>query len=922
MAAATQPTPSLEITTADDMDLQSDDGAIDYNDGDIDLDLEPPPSYAQDDDVSINDAASASGMDAQTAPGGEHDDYMVDQEDVIEEDYSFQGDDNDTAVEQQPVMVDAAADQTEQTIQDEDLLDYSEEDDDYHDTALRSPWLQKHYSMQDDTVQADDTTAQQDEIPADLQALMSMTTSKNSQSPYADPDHVADGSPEADKHEASPRPQSAGHNEEDVQTRGDEGGVQLQGHEDYASTETGPDDSVQASHDHGESVQDNEHQADDSYELPPVTVNYMGEELWLFKHHDYENSGGWLLDDVSVARTSMSDLFQACRLALGTEVLDGMELGFRFDHLQNTELFEESTASVAVSLERLASYYYSLHEQDGNTEPDSFYITLVHRPRFATLLADIARHADKGSGYSGFEAAIAAGETHFHNASVDLQSDELTEWEPEVQDEEEVEVQVDVVEVEQEQVDAEEQQHVHHQQQEPDEQEHEENAVAKEPVEEQVSQEDDGQAYAEAHVQPQEEAAQDDTENPSQEATEHEQNNDEEDDAQADDEEGGVEVHESEETVAVHASGEDHEGEDGEDAPQATNPSEVPTDAQEVVDYPEQPRSQSGDRTEAEIEARRLQEQGDLIDYSDEEDEPSAAVEEAEQAPGTELSPSSTTVRGDDSNNAEKPASVAGSPHLNQQTTQDHDGASFETVKEPSTGNEPDQLEGNDDEHSYQDYVQAFEEDDLSHGFQADEAGDNAANFQYDGDANQEYADYEYQDFEQQPELDFMNGEEFNAGGNTGTDGDDFTGTNDFLDLDDTQWAAGQELSQEAPEDTCTANDTTADTQDQEDGVAAQAENATSSAADPTTASSTDANDVSPQGHKRSIDEAGHGVDIAPDSIGMLLYISPRKRNAGANFFQTPSAHECEGPPSLESWVFKRTNRQLLPPLSFNSMRL
>ena len=66
--------------------------------------------------------------------------------------------------------------------------------------------------------------------------------------------------------------------------------------------------------------------------------------------------------------------------------------------------------------------------------------------------------------------------------------------------------------------------------------------------------------------------------------------------------------------------------------------------------------------------------------------------------------------------------------------------------------------------------------------------------------------------------------------------------------------------------------------------MAGQTSYATSSAADPATASSSNAQEVSPQGQKRSIDEAGHGEDNASDSIGML--ISPtRKRNSDADYF-------------------------------------
>jgi len=76
MAAAAHTVPGLELSTVDDMDLHSDDGGLDFNDGDIELDLDPPPSHTQDDEMSMNDAASANGLDAENAHG-EQDDFML-----------------------------------------------------------------------------------------------------------------------------------------------------------------------------------------------------------------------------------------------------------------------------------------------------------------------------------------------------------------------------------------------------------------------------------------------------------------------------------------------------------------------------------------------------------------------------------------------------------------------------------------------------------------------------------------------------------------------------------------------------------------------------------------------------------------------------------------------------------------------------
>ncbi|KAA8620815.1 hypothetical protein PtrV1_05316 [Pyrenophora tritici-repentis] len=113
-----------------------------------------------------------------------------------------------------------------------------------------------------------------------------------------------------------------------------------------------------------------------------------------------------------------------------------------------------------------------------------------------------------------------------------------------------------------------------------------------------------------------------------------------------------------------------------------------------------------------------------------------------------------------------------------------------------------------------------------------------------------------------------MNGDgsvlEFDYSGNTTVDNNDFTNTDDFLDLDNgAEWAAYDESGQGNAE-LATIGQDDAGTVDEEDGVAGKTESA--SAAEPQTASSVDANEVSPQGQKRTIDEAGHGADAATNA--------------------------------------------------------
>jgi hypothetical protein len=837
--------PTLEVSTADDMDIHSDND-FDFNDGDIELDLEPPPTHGQDDDVSINDAASVHEADAQAVPD-EQDDFMVDSEDIIEEDYDEQGSAGVAATDQPSIsnafMTQAQTPVAEAEI-DEDLIDYSDE----YDTPVaetqtpQSTAVPRDNSTQDDHTKEQDI--QQDEIPADMKALMSVDDNKL-QTPHAyvqnAVDHTAEGQEDGERHHSSRRQSyhSVGDNEKDVHTDSGDGGILLQGQQEFADNESDHGDATYEDYVHDESREDNQHQDQDASGLPSVTVNYEGNELWLFKSHDHDDSGDWLIGDISLAKGSMSDLFQACRSSLGDDVSNESEIGFRFDHLHNMELYEDNTACVAVSLERLVTYYHTLLAQDGVNEPDSFYVSLMFRPRFATLLSDIAKFAEQGSGYAALEAAVAAGDTHFNAVISSASSDEPTEWGNEEEEEEQANG---------------------------DEQEQ-----ANRDVQEQADQGEQEQAHDEEQEYVAGEAQQ--------EEHEGERAHEDDDGAQENYEGEAADAHKSKETSA------EHEAHDGNHSPQTANTQDVPTNDQTAVTQPAEQGSPShSDRVPAPEPHLSLPDD-DLIDYTDEDEEDLLNAQKAGSTPAHETSSSSATVRGDDSANAEEHHYNAGSPQVTtgqeEQDDQAHNEVGLTAGEEPDAQSGNVQPKTNDEaEELYQDYEEAYDEKDPSHGFQADGTEEYPLETQSYGDANQDFGDYDYQDLDQQLELDFMNGDEFNAAGDTQADGNIYTGTEDFLDLDNPEWTADQE-----PDTTLPHGNDDVYAQDEEDGAAEHTANAASSAADPTTALSVDTKSASPQGQKRSIDEAGHGADIAPDSIGTFICFPSRKRFMGANFF-------------------------------------
>ncbi|KAF2827850.1 hypothetical protein CC86DRAFT_200980 [Ophiobolus disseminans] len=387
------------LVAADDMDTPFDTGLyFGDGDGDIELDLDPAPSAErQDDDVSLKDAASDAGVDAQA----EQDDFMADHDEYTGEDTILY--DDEVIADTTSLNAAAPVVQTQAPAQEEEfLIDYSDEEEEPTPTYQPPSYpLINNYRVPEDDL--------------DLQLNSNQADPQLAGSPNGS------ASANGQLHEAGEEGydyvrKSAAGTEASDHTDGEDGGVQLQQDIEH-ETNTNED-------------QNEGEQEQQSYENRTITVNYEGNELWLFRQHDADDSGDWLLEDMSVLQSSLSDLFRACRASLGEDITQETELGFRFDHLQNMEIYEDNTACVAVSLERLLGLYHTLNAQDGIHEPDSFYMCLLSRSRFATLLSDVAKHAELGSGYSGLNAAIAAGETHFAEAfSGHSTEHEGVEWE-------------------------------------------------------------------------------------------------------------------------------------------------------------------------------------------------------------------------------------------------------------------------------------------------------------------------------------------------------------------------------------------------------------------------------------------------------------------------------------------------------------
>lgn len=840
MTTAAHSLPALEVSAPDEnMDVLSDAG-FDFGDADIDLDLDTAPSV-HDDDMSLNDAATDGGVDMEE-PTADQDDFMADHGDLIEEDNM----DNEAggAVVSQPADTSASRYEADMLAPpDEDLIDYSDDEGQQHVKMYSPSGLEQDQGQgqgqdqdrgQEEEVSApytDQATSaavnehnQEDFSQDDAQPTQPAKTIPQEISTFenidAGPVEANGASPE--QHQTTDAAPQREDLDEDYELA-DDGGVTLPTDEHSLSDDNHADSDVEAAPEEQTELQ---RKADDAspsdlrdslqIELRPVTVNYAGNELWLFKQHDLEESGDYLLEDLSMAKSSISNLFHACRLSLGDDVSDEHEIGFRFDHLHNLELYEDNTACIAVSLERLVDLYHTLQAQDGNENPECFYVTLQFRPRFATLLADVAQYAEQGSGYSALDAAVAAGETHFSNVFSSASTEhENADWDEEIEDE-----------------DASTPISVH--------------SIASDRAE---AGEHGKQFIGEAETQQEE---QDEEQEATFEAYQH--------GIDSKDEWNQTLSTQDEDSYLVPGTANAHA------PPQAPIEHVEPVHETDTA-ATEQHESDSQDERTPDQIAHDKQEAEDFVDYSDDEDE-----QEGKSVPAQEASPSSSTVQGDDPTEIQE-TSIA-TEHDGEDDRNPPD-AGFDENDEEATLLTQTQYGDDANHYAFQDYTETYEQGDPFQDYPADgtEGDSFDASGAYNGDTNQEFADYNFQDLEAEVNLGFDEQSYESTRGEDGNEGfetvEDVSHADAFLDLDNApEWAVDADPASDLPgEDAILLQGDATVYGDDEGGEDERPAAKTSSAANPAPTLSNDQGTVSPQGQKRSIDEVGDGIDDAPDSI-------------------------------------------------------
>lgn len=815
-------TPGLDANPASDvMEIHSD-GQLNVGNVDVDVDIDfefPQSPVAYGDDLSLKDAALNEEVDTHTA-SADQDGFMVDKEDLIEEDTVTY--DDDAVIMDQPSADHADPVQQHRSPIEDDLIDYSDDEEEPVPTESSpvktgdivpenveaaelgavAPAADDSFAAIDfttvDPVDENEEAKEVDVGPSeDVGQIWQEEVSHEDEARAASHQH----SPDAQQHEESyneldisavaEQPEKNIHADEDHQ---------VQKQKDSEDVNFIPHDSNEGSSPSGQDI-----------ELHPVTVNYSGAELWLFKHHDYENSGDYLVEDTSITNEPISAVLEACRAALGSDITDDIELGFRLDNFHSMELYQDHSSCAFITLEHLVGLYLQLHMQDGNPDPESFYMTLLSRPRVSALLNALNEAASEGIGHVGLNKAIAAGLTSFnahlsHNSTDDA-------WDNEEQQQG---LGLDVA-------------NDHHDVERHGEEEYE---AHEEPAEEQY----EGQTQLQEHG--------------SQESRAPEQ---------SEEVNNSTALAQESATVSEALLGPDNttlnvtDAVDGGAASNAT-----PHETNDHVLHSDASRPQS------------QQEEDDFVDYSDDEGD----AETADVHPARLPSSASSTVQGD----AAFPVHEDGQDATNHALTE-HDDKSLHQYPDGVVEESDAQYNGLDEAFDAQAYEEGYDEqyedaNDQEHTELYDDEGNFESQYHEQDHTNDYNAEYEEHAAEPYDEVTAgVDGVNYDA--QVLVDGDDSIGEdafqkfgheNEIADttlLDTADTTLYENADDKAQIDEYYHND--------EDGEDVQALVAAASVdVDPVVTSSAELFSLSPQGQKRTIDEVGNDVGEAADPSGMI----------------------------------------------------
>jgi hypothetical protein len=133
--------------------------------------------------------------------------------------------------------------------------------------------------------------------------------------------------------------------------------------------------------------------------LHPTIVEYQENEVYLFPSRDPAVPEQYLLQNENLVTTSLGDLLQACRTALGDGISEDEELVLGVEEL-DLYVSEDSTPAFSTSFSELLDMYLQLHKLDGNDSPPPFRVSLTTKTRFSIRLASITQAISEGKGFS------------------------------------------------------------------------------------------------------------------------------------------------------------------------------------------------------------------------------------------------------------------------------------------------------------------------------------------------------------------------------------------------------------------------------------------------------------------------------------------------------------------------------------------
>ncbi|TIA67635.1 hypothetical protein D6C83_01877, partial [Aureobasidium pullulans] len=132
--------------------------------------------------------------------------------------------------------------------------------------------------------------------------------------------------------------------------------------------------------------------------LHPTIVEYQENEVYLFPSRDPAVPEQYLLQNENLVTTSLGDLLQACRTALGDGISEDEELVLGVEEL-DLYVSEDSTPAFSTSFSELLDMYLQLHRLDGNDNPPPFRVSLTTKTRFSNRMAAITQAISEGEAY-------------------------------------------------------------------------------------------------------------------------------------------------------------------------------------------------------------------------------------------------------------------------------------------------------------------------------------------------------------------------------------------------------------------------------------------------------------------------------------------------------------------------------------------